>query len=432
MSLSDVVSMPVHRGAARHILVFEPDARGHAEEWLLHIARFVRDARPDLRVSFVVAAGLVPRIAGEVQDPDRVEVLALSDDEVRRCMSPSLTRMAFARWWVMRRYLARTGAGTGFFLCIDMMSLPFGLGLGLGSRRRASGILFRPSVHYASFGNAKPSFGERVREWRKSILYPLMLRNPAIRTVHSLDPYFPLYARDEYAHGYKVETLPDPIAAPSDVQDPPRRAAGGPSDRVSFLLFGELTERKGVLQTLRACARLDPMIAPRITVLLAGRIDPPLEPQVNELLRAARAAQPDLRLEIDNRRLSFAELAAAVDACDIVLAPYQRFVGSSGVLIWAARALKPVITQRYGLLCRLVDDHGLGLTVDTTSPDALAEAMAQAARSGGEVLIDPARARAFLAHREGQSFAARVLNAPVRRQTESVFTDSRACHVGTF
>jgi glycosyltransferase involved in cell wall biosynthesis len=408
----------------RHVLVLEPDARGHAEEWLQHIVRFVRDEPADVEVTLAVPQSLTSRLSAEAGRHPRIHIHELTASDVERCLHPKLAVGAFARWLVMRRCLAASGAQDAFFLCIDSLTLPFALGLGVGRDRRASGILFRPSVHYETFGRGLATFGERVRDWRKRVLYPLMLKNKSVATVHTLDPYFPEYARQRYVAGDKVVALPDPIAeAVGDHAGKPRTSRF-PHDRVSFLLFGELTQRKGIIELLEACMRLNPDAAKRISVLLAGRIDPPLEGKVRDLIRSVRSARPELWIEIDDRRLSFAELASAVDACDVVLAPYQRFVGSSGVLIWAARMLRPVITQRYGLLGRLVRDYGLGMAVETTSPDALAEAMEHAVRIGAKTLIDAQRARKFLAEREGNGFAARVLGVALSTNAASL-TDAR-------
>jgi len=415
---------------ARHVLVLEPDARGHAEEWLQHIVRFVRDYPADVEVTLAVPQSLASRLAAEAAGHPRIHVHALSASEVERCLHPKLAIGAFARWKVMRRCLAASGAQEAFFLCIDSLTLPFALGLGVGRGRRASGILFRPSVHYETFGRGLATLGERVRDWRKRVLYPLMLKNASVGTVHTLDPYFPEYARERYIAGDKVVALPDPIAETAGDHGGKPRTPRFPHDRVAFLLFGELTQRKGIVELLEACARLNPEAAKRIAVLLAGRIDPPLEGKVRDLIRSVRMARPELWIEIDGRRLSFGELAAAVDACDVVLAPYQRFVGSSGVLIWAARMLRPVITQRYGLLGRLVRDYGLGMAVETTSPDAIAEAMEHAARVGAKTLIDAQHARKFLAEREGHAFAARVLAVTPRTDAASL-TDPRVRRAGS-
>lgn len=407
----------------RHFLVLEPDARGHAEEWLLHILRLVRDESPDVRVTFAVPDSLALRLAAEARGHANLDILPLDETETARCLQSNLALAAFARWQVMRRCMDRTGADEALFMCIDGLSLPFALGLGLGEGRRASGILFRPSVHYGAFARTEATLGERIRDWRKHVLYPLMLKNPAVATVHSLDPYFPEYARARYVGGAKVVELPDPIADTREPYGERLRVPRAPRDRVAFLLFGELTQRKGILQLLEACARLDAGMTKKIAILLAGRVDPSLESKVDALVRAARSAQPDLWIEVDNRRLSFAELTAAVDACDVVLAPYQRFVGSSGVLIWAARALRPVITQRYALLGRLVRDFRLGLDIDTTSPDAIAEGIEHAIRLGAKTLMDPHRARLFLAGRDARAFAQRLLGLA---HSDGALTDSRA------
>ena len=355
---------------ARHVVVFEPDERGHAEEWLRHIVRLLHDERPEIRVTLAIPQALAHRLAAETTGTGAFAIAPLSQSELRGCLSANLAFSAFARWWTMRRHLNRSGADEAIFLCIDSLTLPFALGLGLGGPK-VSGILFRPSVHYASFGRMRPTLGERIRDRRKRILYPLMLKNSTVREVHSLDPYFPAFAREWYLAGDKVRALHDPLADEFRTPNPTVRSPRFPRSRTAFLLFGELTERKGVLPLLRACERLDPETAGRTAVLLAGRIDPPIESQVRELVRAIRTSQPDLWLEVDDRRLSFAELTVAIQSCDVVMAPYQRFVGSSGALNWAAGALRPVVTQRYGLLGRLVREYGLGMTTDTTSPDAL-------------------------------------------------------------
>ena len=69
----------------------------------------------------------------------RIRFIALKPRELRLCTHRSLSIAAFARWWTMRRYLARTGADFGFFLSLDLLCLPFALGLarcGQTDRRR--------------------------------------------------------------------------------------------------------------------------------------------------------------------------------------------------------------------------------------------------------------------------------------------------------
>jgi len=394
----------------RDMLVFEPDVEGHSQEWLRHLIEHAATDRS--RPSIAVAApealcqALARTLPADVMG--RVELRPLSARELHWCTHRRLSLAALARWWTMRRHLGQSGATSGLFLSLDLLALPLAIGLG-GGGRTLSGILFRPSVHYRSFSGHKTRPHERVRDLRKDFLYRLMLRNPALGRVLSLDPFFPAFAARRYAHGQKVHHLPDPAHPAATTADCDSDTGGLPGDRIIFLLFGYLTERKGPLIVLDALERLPPAIAARIGVLFAGRIDPALQSRLDEARRRLVRAHPNLWIDIDDRRLDEAELEGLVQRSSVILAPYQRFVGSSGVLLWAARAGRPVLAQDYGLVGRLTREHRLGLAVDSCSPLALSAAITQMAQLGPSSFVDVASAHAFAASQTPARFAAAVL-----------------------
>jgi glycosyltransferase involved in cell wall biosynthesis len=227
--------------------------------------------------------------------------------------------------------------------------------------------------------------------------------------VLSLDPYFPAYAARRYRGGAKVAALPDPVCpvTPGGRVAAATQAAA-PSNRLHLLMFGALTARKGVMQLLDALERLDDGIAARLAVVVAGRVEPALAElfkAATERLRRRRA----LQFHAEQRWLSRDEIAALLGWSDAVLAPYQRFVGSSGVMLWAAAAGKPLVTQDFGLLGRLVADHRLGLAVDSADPGRLAAAIASLVERGTADCFDAGRAAAFAAERTPRRFAAEIL-----------------------
>jgi glycosyltransferase involved in cell wall biosynthesis len=409
----------------RHILIFEPDHRGHPLEWLQHLLRQLHDRDPAPLVSLLLPEALIARLREAVGGDlgDHVRLQALSRRECALCTHANLAVSGFARWWVMCRYLQATGAEHGHFLGLDHLSLPLAFGLGVAGRT-VSGILFRPSVHYHQFGNHRPSRRERLRDLRKRLLYRLMLRNPALSTVFSLDPYFADYAATHYAYGSKVRSLADPAFPPELVEAEAARTGWPvPDGRVTFVLFGVLTARKGTLQLLEALARLAPETARRTAMVVAGVIEPELSAVVRERLAALRERQQELWLHVDDRHLTTAEIDGLLARGDVVLAPYQRFVGSSGVMLWAARTGKPLLTQDYGLLGRLVRENGLGLTVDTTDPDDLAQAITRIVESGPDAIRDPAAMAAFVAARSPRHFAGELLNGILRDGREPQHID---------
>jgi glycosyltransferase involved in cell wall biosynthesis len=146
-------------------------------------------------------------------------------------------------------------------------------------------------------------------------------------------------------------------------------------------------------------------------VTIAGRVDPALRAGVSDHVRRIRDNQPALNLVLHDRWIAAPELEAMVGASDVVLAPYQRFVGSSGVLLWAARAGLPILTQDFGLLGRLVRDHGLGLVADTMRPESLAAVIARMVTGGPRRFIDLQSARSFAARRTPHDFASAVVQS---------------------
>jgi glycosyltransferase involved in cell wall biosynthesis len=393
----------------RKVLVFEPDAEGHSLEWLEHLIVFAAQ-RGDLSLAVLVPQPLFEPLKRAVPlgALGRIRILALTPRERTRCTMKPFTLAALARWWTMRRYLKRTGADHGFFLGLDFLALPLAFGLGAGGKG-LSGILFRPSVHYGDIGPYVPSRGERLRDLRKTILYRAMLRNPALERVLSLDPFFPAHARAHYRGGEKVMPLPDP-AHPQVEQRTNHVPAAFPSGRIGFLLFGYLAERKGPLKVLDALRQLSPDIAARTAVLFAGKVDPALKPELAHRHEALGREQPGLWVQIDDRRLESGELAALVRQSDVVLAPYQRFVGSSGVLLWAALNGRPVLAQDYGLVGRLTREHRLGISVDAGAPVDIAREIARMVSEGPARFFDAESAERFAAAQTPQRFASLVLS----------------------
>ena len=204
--------------------------------------------------------------------------------------------------------------------------------------------------------------------------------------------------------------LPDPANPPIDYGSDSEAVGFAPSGRVGFLLFGYLTERKGPLAMLDALFLLPRDVASRVAVLFAGRVDPTLREQLKRRQHELARHHPDLWLQIDDRRLNQAELASLVRRCDVVLAPYQRFVGSSGVLLWAATSGRPVLAQDFGLVGRLTREHRLGVSIDASDPSHLANGITRMVERGPATFIDRSAAASFVAAQTPQRFASLVLS----------------------
>lgn len=392
------------------VLLFEPDGRGHPFEWIMHLHDFVADSASWLDIVVVGSAALTRQIANESPPKklDRFSLVTLTAHEFSLCTSRHLSISAMSRWFLAQRYARRVSATAVLFLEMDHLSLPLALQLPFAGLD-IIGILFRPSVHYGELDSPRPTRHERIRDARKHILYPLMLRHRNLSAVLSLDPFFPAYTRQHYAGGEKVTAIPDPICRTSGDHSRSGVPWDLPQGRTMFLLFGVLTERKGILKLLDALPYLSVEAARRTAILIAGRVDESIKQQVDFRIERVRRRQPDLIIRLIDRYMEPAALEALVSRSDVVLAPYQRFVGSSGILVWAARLGLPVISQDYGLIGALVRRYRLGVAVDTSKPDRLAGALEQAVKAGPNTLGDQRGMMDFVRDKEPERFSAAVI-----------------------
>lgn len=413
---------------SQRVLVFEPEHGGHQPAWVRMLAEWLMDRRPHEPVTFAVGEGLVERLRTEdgfdLRAKSGIEVLSLAPDAISACCNGPLFRRSLRRMALLRSLIRRTGASHAVVLFLDPMQLALALGLRLPGRATLSGILFRPSVHLIYQAGKGSPVSERLRDARKRWLYRLMLRNSCLERVLTLDPYFPPFAAEELGSSAQVSGLPDPIVnapetdASSDCRTDLRDAVG--DGQTLFTLFGSLTERKGVLHVLDALALLPQSSRRALRVVLAGKIDSAVAAEIQRRVEAAPPGDaPNPSLRIVDRYLTTAELGWLVRQSSVVLAPYQRFVGSSGVLNWAAAARKPVIAQAYGLVGALVRDYGLGLAVDTSDPARIAEAMLRLSQpEERDAVARAARWQEFCSGRSSADFAAAVFAGLVPAESD--------------
>lgn len=400
------------------IMVFEPEHGGHQPAYVRLLAEWISVQRASCRVVFAVSGRLLERLqredAFDLRQQAGCEVIEIAPAAAEACCQGPLPRRSFARLQLIAELVQRASARHVVCLFLDPLQLALALQRRLPRDVTLSGILFRPSVHEVYAPTAGSSVAERLRDHRKRLLYRLMLRNPTLTDVLSLDPYFPSFAQAVFGAGSKVRALPDPVVTTPAVAGQPHIGAdlldSVRGRDVVFTLFGALAERKGVLQVLDALSLLPESSRGKARVVLAGNVEPDIAEEFKKRIdRLHGAREADDSLCVVDRFLTTPELAWLVRQSSVILAPYQRFVGSSGVLGWAAEARKPVIAQDYGLVGALVRNYRLGLAVDASDPLRIAEAMSQLLQPGQlEVAVATARWDAFLVDRRPEAFAAAV------------------------
>jgi glycosyltransferase involved in cell wall biosynthesis len=164
-----------------------------------------------------------------------------------------------------------------------------------------------------------------------------------------------------------MRLVPDPILAPASVSKKEARTALGiPAEGRYLVCPGRVSVRKGCDTLLAAFEAGDFESTDRL--LLIGTIDP----EIDDLLtsRHARDVSKGRIITID-RYLGWEDFRDALSAADVVIAAHPRPVQSSGVVVEAAAAGRPVLGNASGTMGWTISTFKLGWTCDTSDVSTL-------------------------------------------------------------
>jgi len=284
---------------------------------------------------------------------------------------------------------------------LDHAQLALATGLRFSFPVRISGILFRPTLHEL----APLTLKERMQDARKRILLRLASANPHLLRVLTHDPDA---VKSLEACGLSAAYLPDPVEPmlPTEAAETVRAHFNIEQGRRISVLFGSLEERKGVFELLQALSHLAPLPASRLAVVIVGRVYDALRPTLLNAISQARSTSP-AQIVFSETFLPEPDLVNLIAASDLVLAPYRDHIGSSGVVLRAAAAGRPVLAPNVGLMGREVRLNRLGVTVDTSDPEDIARGLADTGTH-----FDPDRAAAYAASHSVERFGQILFGTP--------------------
>lgn len=362
--------------ANQHLVVVDLYHEGHHCSYIEMVVDGWLDKNPFSRVSIMVTrrfmtvhAEYLKRIEEGVWG-ERITIVPLLMNQ------PQLSATGICRFlainWAHRKALKQAiGLKPNHVLCMYLDHAQ-GAIVGLSSELSSlnigiSGILFRVSHH-----RSNSTFRERLVRVRKRILLKRLLRLPTLHAVFCLDPGA-VYALNTLSPSPKAHFLPDgTLIHPASVPRNTLRAAWGASEADHVALqFGAQSARKGIFQVLEAFTRLkkDTWI-----LVVAGKAT---EADEKKIQVAIEAAQTKAKVVWDSTFLAEGDVTAHFEACDVVFAAYPNHVGSSGILIRAAAAGKPVVGSAMGLVGDLIRQYNLGYAVDCREPKEIVQGLLQ-------------------------------------------------------
>lgn len=400
-----------------HVLLFDLQYGGHHGEYIEHLVSGFHARTPSTRrvqrLTVLVPPAFLevhPTARRAIEDAQSAgcTLAPIAADEVSAFESaPSLAKQAYIEWRILSRAAQRLKPDHSIAMYLDRL-LPMAAVMPSFSGQ-LSGIYFRPSFHYAAQGwnfDGRRSWSTRIKQRARRTREQAVLQAAAARRfVHRvwvLDPWV-------RARTSKVGVLPDPVAAPqgSDAHGF-RKTFNIEPHRTIFLLFGQLTARKGVVETLAAIEKMSEPEARQTCLICMGAPDAATAAQLQDPHLRMRLQAKGVQLVVHPQFVDEAERERAFAAADVVLLPYRNHIGMSAVLIRAAHAQTPVIASRTGLLGALTRKHQLGLSVDAQSAPALCSAMV-AFLTGAPPQYEGDRALAFAKTYSPQCFVDTLL-----------------------
>jgi len=214
---------------------------------------------------------------------------------------------------------------------------------------------------------------------RQDLLYDRMFRRllciSTLRKVLVIDEVFFEFCKLNYGSlAEKVQYVPDfgEIRGQAS-REQCRASLGIPNEAQVLLVYGSLTQRKGIVQLLEVL----PRVPHELVVLLAGKANPDMQALFESTTVQQLRANGRIIL-----RLSFhddADEYRVFKASNFVWLGYvSDFYGSSGVLHQAVDAGLPVVAMEQGLIGGVVRKHKLGVTVDPNSSESVLNGLTEA------------------------------------------------------
>jgi glycosyltransferase involved in cell wall biosynthesis len=372
------------------LLLFEMSFGGHYASYIRYLVEYWRSSTILGHLDVLVSPRFLRQhedVVEIAQGQPNLRFTAITTAEaaalVPRSSSLNRARRALQEWRLLRRYAPRLGTTHCLLLYFDTFQSAFIL------RRpapcRISGIYFRPTLHYDQFEMTRLSWKDRLQQRREAWVLPWVLKHSALHTLFCLDPFatkrlqqFPSTVRRVY--------LPDPVPLPvaSQAQADELDSLGILPGRTVCLLFGSLDARKGIHPLLEAVLLLPDDLGRKLCLLMVGKIDPHDHAVAVDRIRAINR-NGAVQLIVQDAFIPDSAIDAYFRRADLILAPYQRHVGMSAILVRAAAARKPLISSSFGLMGELARRYRLGLTVDSTVPRDIAQALS---RCLSESLVD--------------------------------------------
>lgn len=371
-----------HRNNKHHThLFFDLEITGHHLEFVAHIIRYACNNPSAEKFIFLINKNAV-NLLGDYHLPDNwrsVVTVESPDKKVQLQINQTQNKLQKAGKELELLKLANEKYQVDKCYIMALNKYQFALGGKVGRiiPCKIRGILFNPLGK-----TGKPIYDVLLGPRKKAQIF-WMLRNRNLERIFLLnDDETSQYLNKIFRHKNLFQCLPDPVQKLPSVNKK-HGSTDTDSSRVKFLLFGALSERKGIFTVLDALELLSTDVLSKLEVIFAGKVDMKIKGRFVQQLERIKNNKSGIVLTLIDNFLSNKDVADIFSETDFVLAPYIGSQASSGIIGHAALHKKPVIGPDTGLISRLIQKYDLGIVTNTKNSKDLSSAMQEACRYRG-------------------------------------------------
>lgn len=400
----------------RKVMVFDPYFGGHH---LLHLQSILRYWEKYGRgiLYVVISKQLLEQLLVNTdqmlvdEGGDGIQFIPISANDQRMIEIPGLQIIRdVVQWYVLRKYANFVGATHCFVSVLDRVIFPMALGMNSTHSFALSGILFRPTINYRNLTFVESSsICKKIRYLQKKIILTRSFRHPNLKVIFSLDPYA-VNMLQELAKDKRALRLPEPLLVKGSPQRRPLiwQDLKIEKGRKVFLIFGALSERKGIYTILEAIEYLPIDVAQKTCFLFVGKVDDS-ESRFSQLVSSLQEISL-AQIVLYDKYVSDEEVWEIFKRSDVIMALYRNVhVGSSGILVWASATEKFVLATQFGTVGELVRDIGLGLTADPNNPENVALKICELVEQN-DLRINSEKVIAFAKYNTSENFAKVIID----------------------
>jgi glycosyltransferase involved in cell wall biosynthesis len=400
----------------RRILLFDLALGGHHGNYIKYLIDYWYQNNLDGNLDIVVMPEFlqihteVTETISKYQHP-KIQLIPINQAEAQALNSrkSGFSRLSrnLQEWQLFCQYALKLQTTDSLIMYLDTCEIP--LALGKSSPCPFSGIYFRPTFHYPQFANYKSTRKEKLQQIREKITLSRILKHPQLKNLFCLDPFAVKHIK-EFSTKANIVYLPDPIAIKEFNkynQEILQQSLGIEQNRKIFLLFGALDGRKGIYQLIDAIYQLPDYLCQKLCLLLVGGTNPNEQANIKLQLQPLCQSKP---IQIIERYEFIPESAvfAYFQLADVILAPYQKHVGMSGILLLAASADKPVLSSNYGLMGEMVRKYQLGLSIDSTNTQEIAQGLIRCLTESSSQFGDFTKMQTFAKQNSSEKYASTI------------------------